>query len=435
MFEYYIKISFRNLRKNFILTLLMVIAIGFGVSASMTTYAVYRAMSGDAIPWKSSKLFMPRIDVWGPESRQSGDEPANALTYMDAIGISQGHRAKYQSLIYSVSPVMFFEGSQARPESVNGQAVQRDFFPMLDIPFQYGSPWSLNDEGMRADVAVINSALNDRVFHGQNSVGRHIRLDGRLYQIRGVLNDWHPHPKYYSSGDVFAAEDEIFLPFETAIANQIDSSGDIGCGNKLPDPGFAGMLTTSCVWIGALVELDTQQEVAQYKSFLDNYTDQQRAAGRFSWKSNNRLRDLPDWLESQQVVPRENSISVVVAFCLLAACMVSTIGLLLAKFLQRSHEIGIRRALGAPRLSIACQFMVEASTIGLIGGVVAIYLTVLGVKVLHSILPENVANLTHIDTELVLQTIFLAIIATVLAGFYPIWRAAYVRPSLQLKED
>lgn len=124
-----------------------------------------------------------------------------------------------------------------------------------------------------------------------------------------------------------------------------------------------------------------------------------------------------------------------VALCLLLVCMINTVGLLLAKFLRRSGEIGVRRALGASRRAIAAQFGVEAGTIGLAGGVLGLLLTWLGVQLMQGSLPSHIAALAHVDLVLLWQTLLLAVVATVLAGLYPIWRAMYVRPSLQLKED
>ena len=53
MFSYYVQLGLRSLRRNPVLTALMVMAIGFGVAASMITYSVFRAVSGNPIPEKS----------------------------------------------------------------------------------------------------------------------------------------------------------------------------------------------------------------------------------------------------------------------------------------------------------------------------------------------------------------------------------------------
>jgi putative ABC transport system permease protein len=437
MFKYYLQLGVRSLRRNPVLTALMVMAIGFGVASSMTTYTVFRAMSGDPIPWKSSKLFVPQIDVWGPSSQGKDGEPPKSTTYIDAIALMHDHRGHLQSAIYPIAPTVYPNDPTQRSQSAPGHAVYSEFFPMLDVPFLYGSGWSIADDERRAMVVVINKSLNQRLFGGVNSVGRAIRLDGHDYRVIGVLDVWNPHPKFYdlANAEAFGPSDQVFLPFTTAIAQQLSSNGSFGCSNKLPDPGFAGTLTSSCVWVGYMVELDTTVQLSAYHTYLDGYAREQQAAGRFGWPPNNRLRALPAWMALEQVVPSQTKISIVVALSLLLVCMVNTVGLLLAKFLRRSGEIGVRRALGASRLAIAAQFGVESGTIGLAGGVLGLLLTWLGVQLMQSSLPKPIAVLARIDPTLLCETLLLAVVTTVLAGLYPIWRAMYVRPSLQLKED
>src|SRR5690606_29639900 len=121
-------------------------------------------------------------------------------------------------------------------------------------------------------------------------------------------------------------------------------------------------------------------EVARYRRFLDNYAADQQRAGRFNWAPNVRLRDVAQWLDHQQVVPPESRISLIVAVAFFAICLVNTIGLLLAKFLRRAGEIGVRRALGATRREIYAQYLIEAGTVGLAGGLLGLLLTAVGMS-------------------------------------------------------
>ncbi|HMH69403.1 MAG TPA: ABC transporter permease, partial [Pinirhizobacter sp.] len=84
MFGYYLDLALRSLRRNPALTGLMVLAIAFGVGASMTTYSVFRAVSGDPIPWKSERLYVPQIDLFGPEAAKASRDPPDLLSYKDA---------------------------------------------------------------------------------------------------------------------------------------------------------------------------------------------------------------------------------------------------------------------------------------------------------------------------------------------------------------
>src|SRR5690348_2694618 len=133
-----------------------------------------------------------------------------------------------------------------------------------------------------------------------------------------------------------------------------------------------------------MMQLDDAAAARDYKQFLDNYAAQQQQAGRFKWAPNIRLRGLMAWLDHEQVVPPDTRISLYVALGLLLVCLVNTAGLLLAKFLRRASEIGVRRALGASRREIYTQFLTEAGMVGLAGGVLGLVLTGLGIASVRS---------------------------------------------------
>src|ERR1700761_8729196 len=85
MFSYYLGLALRSLKRNKVLTALMIAAIGVGIGASMTTLTVFRAMSGDPIPGKSRQLFAVQIDNWGPRKGTGTGDAENMepqLTYI-----------------------------------------------------------------------------------------------------------------------------------------------------------------------------------------------------------------------------------------------------------------------------------------------------------------------------------------------------------------
>ncbi|MEO5813638.1 MAG: FtsX-like permease family protein, partial [Rhodanobacter sp.] len=133
-----------------------------------------------------------------------------------------------------------------------------------------------------------------------------------------------------------------------------------------------------------------------------------------------------------QVVPSDVRLQTWLAFAFLAICLFNTIGLLLAKFLRRAGEIGMRRALGASRAAVFAQCLVEAGLIGLLGGVAGLLLTWLGLWLIRR---QSVAyaDMVHLDTSMFLVTFALAIAASLLAGVLPALRASRVAPALQLK--
>jgi putative ABC transport system permease protein len=92
-------------------------------------------------------------------------------------------------------------------------------------------------------------------------------------------------------------------------------------------------------------------------------------------------------------------------------------------------------ALGAARSEIYKQFLVEAATVGLAGGVLGLALTALGMLGVGLLFQPQIARLAHLDVSLMAMTLLTAIVATVLAAFYPAWRAAHVQPAWQLKSN
>jgi putative ABC transport system permease protein len=438
MFGYYLELAARSLRRSPGLTALMMVSISFGVAASMTTYSVFRGLSGDPIPWKSSTLFMPQIDIWGPGNGFI-DEPPDALDYADAMILMRQHRAARQSAIYPIGPSLFpaNSGRNRSPIPLDGYAVSSEFFPMLDVPFHYGSGWRADDDASQTPVAVISEKLNQQVFAGGNSVGKVIDIDHRDYRIVGVMTDWNPQPRFFDvQGGYYSVDGPaVFLPFQTSVAVHMINTGWDGCRKGASDPqsNFVALLNSDCVWIAYMAELDDAAAVHSYRQYLDAYASDQQRAGRFHWPPNNRLRDVPAFLDHAQVVPRDTKVSLLVAQGLLIVCLVNTVGLLLAKFLRRSGEIAVRRALGASRAAIYAQFLTEAAVIGLGGGLLGLIFTAIGVLSIDQILPPSLAALARIDPSLLSLTLLMAIAATLLAGLYPTYRASRVQPAWQLK--
>ncbi|KRE85432.1 peptide ABC transporter permease [Rhodanobacter sp. Soil772] len=436
MFAYYVQLGLRSLRRNPALTALMVMAIGFGVAASMITWSVFRAVSGDPIPDKSTQLFIPQIDGWGPQQNLKG-EPPDALNYADAMALMHAHRAVRQTLLYPVRLSVLPEGNRSLPVAARGYAVYGDFFPMFEVPFLYGGGWNAADDESRGAVVVLGAEFNRKLFGDVDSVGREITLGGHLYRIVGVTRQWNPTPRFFDlfSSSGFADAMDFYLPFTRALDLQIASAGSNSCRGKLDLTGWDSWLQGNCVWVTPWVELGSSADVARYRRFLEDYAADQQRAGRFGWAPNVRLRNVAQWLDYQRVVPQESRISLMVSLGFFVICLINTTGLLLAKFMRRAGEIGVRRSLGASRREIYAQYLIEAAMVGLAGGVLGLVFTVLGVSGVGVLFRPQIARLAHVDMSLVGLTMAVAILATLAAAFYPAWRAAQVQPAWQLKSN
>lgn len=431
MFRYYIWLAARSLKRNPALTALMVLAIGLGIGASITTLTVLRVLSGDPLPQKSERLFYPQLDPQNMNDYHPGEEPPDQLSYPDGLNLLKAKRADRQALMSGGATVVQADDAAIEPFRVDARYSSADFFAMFDVPFLYGGGWTEADDDARARSVVISRKLNDKVFGGDNSVGRSLRLGGTTFRIVGVLDAWRPTPHFYdlNTGNYSEVED-VFLPLETALDLKLGRNGSMSCWDDAPVPERS----PNCTWLQFWVELGTPDKRAAYETFLRNYSDEQRALGRFPRPTNVKLRSLMEWLDYQKVVPSDVRLQVWLAFGFLAVCLVNTVGLMLAKFLRRAGEIGVRRAIGAPQREVFAQFLVEAGAVGAAGAVLGLGLALLGLWGVRQ-QPGDYANLAHLDPLMLLATLALALITSLIAGVLPAWRACQVAPALQLKSD
>jgi putative ABC transport system permease protein len=435
MFSYYLGLALRSLKRNVALTALMIAAIGVGIGASMTVFTVLRAMSSDPIPAKSSQLFEPLIDNWGPDRISGGPtlDDRHEVSYRDALAWMQAQRGAKQAAMYGVAFSVMPTLSDAKPFPVDGRAAATDFFPMFAVPFRSGGPWSRADDDARANVVVISSKLADRLFPHRDAVGETINLDQHDYRIVGVIGNWNPVPRYYDvTNDPYAEPEDVFLPFSTAIAQQRALNGNNNC-NTESAPGWEGHLNSECIWIEYWVELPTAAAVRDYRQYLASYAADQKRSGRFNWEAQTALYDVPAWLAREKVVPSEIRVSTLVAGGCLLVCLVNSVGLMLAKLSGRANELGVRRALGASKAAIFLQCVVESAVVGLAGGLLGLILTKVGLSIERTILSDDIARLAHLNSGAILITLSLSVLVTVLSGLYPSWRASRVQPAWQLK--
>ncbi|HEV7816960.1 MAG TPA: FtsX-like permease family protein, partial [Janthinobacterium sp.] len=170
------------------------------------------------------------------------------------------------------------------------------------------------------------------------------------------------------------------------------------------------------------------------QDYLNSYAAEQRKLGRMQRHAPNLLFNVAEWMKQQRVVDNDNKLAAWLSFGFLLLCLVNTIGLLLAKFSSRAAEVGIRRALGASKPDIFRQCLVETTVIGLAGGLLGLLLAY-GALALISLQSEDLSTVAHMDVPMLLLTFAVSVLAALLAGLLPTWRACQVTPAMQLKSQ
>lgn len=435
MFNYYLQLALKSLRRNPILSALMVLAIAIGIGACMTTLTVYSLMAADPIPQKSEQLFSVRLDSWDPNSPwDEPNEPPPELTYRDAMALMRSDIPSQQAAMYKGAFALQPDDKSVPAYLVMGRITFKDFFGLFDVPFLYGNGWDSSADTSLNQVVVLSKKTNDRLFGGDNSVGKTVRLNDKAFKVIGVLSDWNPTPKFYDvNNGAFNDAEDVYLPFGIALPLQVRTAGNTNGWKPEDIDSIESFLNSELVWIQFWAQLDTAEQKARYQSFLDSYVMEQKKLGRFQRPLNNRLSDVNQFMAEREVVGEDNRVLVGLSFLFLTVCLINMIGLLLAKFLGRAPELALRRALGASQWQVMQLNLVEVALIGVLGGLLGLLFAWFGLIAVRALYGDGYGALTSLNAGLAGQALLIAIAASLLAGLYPAVRVGRIAPAGLLK--
>ena len=337
-----------------------------------------------------------------------------------------------------------FEGDTGDKGDISSKALEsNDYSPHSLVPQVSPNeiPWGTNSEPKGDSENHTNQPLKGvcppvphvpRIF----ADGRNLRMGGVEFRVVGVMDTWLPVPKFYDvSTGPFGEPEEVFFPFNLIVTLELSRNGNTNCWKSPDGDGLQAFLNSECVWIQFWAELPNDEAKREYLAFLDNYVSEQKSLGRFQRPLNNRVSDVMEWMENQQVVLDDAKIVLALAVMFLVVCILNTIGLLLSKFLGKAPEIGLRRALGASKRTLLAQHLIEAACIGLVGGLLGLVLTWFGLRGIESLFGGISKELVRLDWVMVGSAVALALVSSVVAGLYPTWRACSVAPASQLKSQ
>jgi putative ABC transport system permease protein len=139
-----------------------------------------------------------------------------------------------------------------------------------------------------------------------------------------------------------------------------------------------------------------------------------------------------EWMIADEAIPEETRTMLIIGILFLVVSSVNLIGILLGKFLSRAPEVGVRRALGASKISVFLQHLVECEILGVLGGVLGLGLSVVALKMINGLFDQR-EPLFYLDLNMVGAGLVLSLIAGLVAGIYPAWRICRVAPATYLK--
>lgn len=442
MLLYNLRLAWKSVRRYPVLSALILLGIALGVGVSTTFVTAYHVLARDPVPGRSDSLHYVRMNPWGAVDDPFLKTPPPLMTWRDAQELLKS-RIPVRSTATFASRMTVFPAGGATPLRQAVRLVTTDFFPMFAVPFRYGGPWSREADARAATVAVISSALNDRLFGGANSVGRTIRVDKAELRIVGVLAPWRPRVRAYAPiGDPLGAPEPLFIPLSLTAPLEASSS-ELQMDWRNPAPGeeklpyAAQLMINEVLFMEFWAELPDAGAVRSYQSFVDAYVSEQKKLGRFPHPADNRVTPLLALLDEWKVVPPQTKALAAISLLFLVVAALNLIGLFLGKFLARASTVGVRRALGASRWTIFAQHLVECELMGLAGGAMGVLLSLAGLAVLNRVYGDGPGGVPffQLDLPMMLAAIALSLLAGAIAGLYPAWRICAIPPARHLKSQ
>lgn len=439
--HYAFELGLRGLARHPRTMVMAVILLALGLAAVMTMLNLMAMLSVDPLPGLSRQLHLAWVD-----SRQAARSAA-AEDYMstphflwklgDAEALAEAHPEVRQTVL-AETILQVESGDRAQSEFGRAVLAQGPMPAMFGVPLMHGRFWTAEEEDTRARVVVLSQRTSLSLLGTGNGVGREVAIGDATFRVIGISGRWAPQPAFHflqpgQSAWTNASSMGLFVPLRAALDGGVAPMSTRICdGDGTGGYGFDRVNLDACRWLALWAELPTPAQQAAFEDALAGFAQQRYDAGAFERPPHWRLYTVREWLDANHVVPDSVRLNLWLAIGLLALCMVNVAGLLAARFLRRSTELGVRRVLGAPRRAIVVQCLVEAGAVGAAGGLLALPLTLFGLWVIR-LQDQGYTDQARFDAPLFALLLALAVGVGLLVGLLPAWRAARIAPALQVK--
>jgi len=451
MFFYQCQLAWRSIKKNPILCGLMILSLASGIAAAMVCYTQQYAVTRNPLMHKDDTLFILQTDSWDLKAAYHG-QPLNdmpdTMSYRDVTALMRSDIPIRKTAMVHTGGVVSVPGSDAKPFLAASRISTRDYFAMFEETFVLGDVWSKAADDSFQNVVALSEDTNKRLFQGQNSIGKTILFEGKLYQVIAIVKQQSGQKNKIQDVErgVNGGDTQLYFPFGLLTDHEITIwAGAYECPEDLHDygTGFQVHLKDACSWLTYWVEFDKTSKKQDYEEFIKQYILDQKTQGFYPRPLRFALSNATQKLVIDRYDSGFYALLVKLGFGFLLVCTINCIAMLLAKFLKHAPESGVRRALGASRTAIFYQHLLESAFIGILGGLLGLVFTYVGLALLRhgfaaipqpsGVSQQHSDSIFVPDTHILILTIVLAVAASLCAGLYPAWRICRTPAAQYLK--
>ena len=396
------KVSFRALMRNKIRSALTALGIIVGIAAVIAVVAIGNGASlsmKDQINTMGDNLVMVFPGSLNQGGVRMGMGGAQTLTEGDGAAMARDHPELVKAwtpLMNAGGQVMYMQNNWS-PQSIIG--VQPEFTIVRKWDVSEGAFFTDADARARAKVCVIGKTIVEKLFDGGSPVGETLRIRNMPFKVVGVLQAKGTNSMGIDQDNI------IILPITTV--------------RQTLSRGFS---TDSVSQL--LFSLHDMGQLAEAKSQL---TALLRQRHRLAPGVDNDFSIL----DMTEITAMATSISTMMTLLMMVVASISLVvggigimNIMLVSVTERTREIGLRMAIGAPPLAILSQFLMESVLLSTMGGLIGVLLGVAGARVVGDIQNWPIAVT---GSSILISFAFSAGVG-VFFGFYPALRASRLNP-------
>ena len=375
----------------------VVFLISFGRGHEANLMAIFKSLGAETIYVTSSSQMTDQI---------SGI--TRKLTMEDAIALENSNRLPSVALVSPFIEKMSTVTYANEKVSTDVMGVMPNIRGIIDYPIERGLYITDEDVMSGASVVVLGATARVNLFKDEDPLGKSIRVDGRIFEVVGMLQA--------KGGFLPGADDFIMIPLTTMQAKLMGETTTEG----RPVQTIA-VRAVSSDHIGSAkdeaISVLRQRHHIREGEDNDFYVMDMREI----------LNQMKQALEVFQVfLASVGAISLVVGG-------IGIMNIMLVSVTERTREIGIRKAVGARRLDIMKQFLVESAILSISGGVIGILIAFLFVLMVTGVNLGGYTVQAPFSLDIVLIALAVSTFIGISSGLYPAFHAARMDPVESLR--
>ncbi|MFC2005166.1 ABC transporter permease [Chloroflexota bacterium] len=387
---------------------LTILGIVIGVAAVISLMSIGRGVQQDIlsrIGTLGSNLITisPGASMFGGVRGAGGS--VRTLTQEDAEAISQQvANIDYVAPTYSTSLQLVVGG-----ENMNSQVtgVPPEYQQVQNLEIAYGTFFTDYDYQRGAKVVVLGSEVKETLFGETDPLGQQIRMGNNIVQVIGVLE---------SKGGGFGSSDSSILVPLTAMQQMV-----------------AQPRTTQGERVVSSIALTVSDE-KQLDNVMAEITSLLRTRHRLGPNTDDDFNVMSMQELAETITAATSTMTLLLGAIAAISLLVGGIGvmnIMLVSVLERTREIGIRKALGARDHDIWIQFLIEAAFLTLAGGIIGV---IAGWIVSYIVSNTGIVT-TVVSADIVILAVSVSVGIGLFFGFYPAWNASRLNPIDALRSE